>query len=100
MWKKCIDFTDGCDKEYWLDANLHLPIVSQMFNVNILLYDVDKNATAYFYKTKQTEKKEKIYRGYVPPDEVTVLSINEKTIGLLLYSHHYQYIEFYGKSIK
>ena len=77
---ECIDFSDGCDEEYWLDANIHLPIVSQMFIVNILLYDVDKNGTTYFYQTKQKQKKQKIFRGYIPPDEVTVLLIYEKTI--------------------
>jgi len=66
--------------------------------VNIFLYDVDENRTTYFYATKQT--KQKLFRGYILPDKVTVLSIYEKTIALLLYSHHYQYIEFYGKSIK
>ena len=100
MWKECIDFSDGCNEEYWLDANIHLPIVSYMFNVNILLYDVDENRTTYFYETKQKKTKQKLFRGYIQPDKVTVLSIYEKTIALLLYSHHYQYIEFYGKSIK
>ena len=36
IWKECVDFSDGCDKAYWLDASVHLPIVSQMFKVNIL----------------------------------------------------------------
>ena len=60
MWKECIDFSDGCDEEYWLDANIHLPIVSHMFNVNILLYDVDENRTTYFYETKLKKTKQTI----------------------------------------
>ena len=100
IWKECIDFSDGCDEEYWLDANVHLHIVSHMFNVNILLYDVNEHRTTYFYETKQIQKKQKLFKGYIIPDSLTVQSIHEKIIALLRYSHHYQYIEFYGKSMK
>ena len=71
-----------------------------MFKVNILLYDVNEHRTTCFYETKQIQTKQKVFKGYILPDKLTVQSIYDKTIALLIYSHHYQYIEFYGKSIK
>ena len=57
IWNKEEDFSDGCGEEHWVDANLHFPIISLMYNVNVVWFDVNIEKTVFVIR--KGKKKEK-----------------------------------------
>ena len=96
IWKSDVDFNNSCGVEHWLDAGNHLPIVSDMFSVNVVLYDTNKGKTILQYeviwktgKKEQRETKCRIVNGYNEPSTVVQDSARGNTICLLLFNGHY-----------
>ena len=99
IWNKNVDFSDGCSREYWVDASLHFPIVSRMFDVNIVWFDINQEMTSCIYWIQSPrggiEQKHKAQKGYSDPKKLLKNGIVKDTIGIVFHNGHYQYLKIY-----
>ena len=92
-----VDFTDGCSYKYCVDASLHFPIVSRMFDVNIVWFDINQEMTSCIYWIQSPrggiEQKHKAQKGYSDPKKLLKNGIVKDTIGIVFHNGHYQYLK-------
>ena len=96
IWNKEEDFSEGCGEEHWVDANLHFPIISLMYNVNVLWFDVNIEKTVFVIRKGKKKGKNFQYstqKGYVNPDVLLKKSIDKDSIVMLFYNNHYQFVQ-------
>ena len=74
--------------------------MSIMFNANVVVYEVSNKLITSVFESKNTQTKanksltkQKISRGYSPPDEVIVKSAFKETIVMVNYDWHFQYVD-------
>ena len=83
------------DKEDWVSANWHFPVLAVMYGINFVWYDCD-NLMTYAcvkvlqkgsYKEKTIEKK-----GLLKPSSMTVGSQWEKRVVCIFYNCHFMHL--------
>ena len=92
IWQNGVCCHGGCEKKYWLYSANHLPVLITMFKVNVVLYDVNNKITTVVSdpknrrtKANRSTVKQKISRGYFPPDNVIVEPPFKEKIAMLNY---------------
>ena len=56
MWEDDVNFGDGCDKKYLIDTGMHLPIISTIFNGDVVCFDVKNEKTMTHFAVKNTNQ--------------------------------------------
>jgi len=96
IWNKSLDFSNGCGAEHWVDANLYFPIISCMYNVNVVWFGVNIEKTVFVIRKGNKKGKTFQYstrKGYVDPDVLLKKSIVKDSIVMLFYNNHYQFVQ-------
>ena len=95
IWDEDIEFNDICDQKFYFEAGIIMPIVSKMFDINVVCYSihpVDKTTIACI---KKENKQELIWEGgHLDPLPISQLSMYDRTVGMLhVNSNHYMYLD-------
>ena len=99
IWSDDEDFSEGCRQKHWVNCGLHFPIISEMFSVNVVWYDVECEITsAVFSRHKQKGNHGNVQehygkKGYHDPHDIVKFSIYSHTIAVLYYKNHCQYVK-------
>ena len=77
IWEEGKDFTNGCKREHWIGSFIDLPVITRMYSINVVWFDVSQEKThaAHGLHVRRNSKMvSEVYfvnkKGYVNPDNM------------------------------
>ena len=95
IWDENIDFNDKCENEHYFETGTIMPIVSKMFEINVICYGVEtENIMTTACGKKDNRQTFMFQGGHFDPQEIWESSQYNRSIGMLNVNNiHYMYLD-------